>query len=317
MFLCCANIPILIKTKDITIMLHFESVFNVKEKSRKLYIKTPSGVFSGLDIRFDNELGTYIAAPNQETMTVADLQAKLTTLNAPKTINGECPYFLLDECIGTNLSTYLFTEPLTEKRFGVGSEYLVIATDVDLYNKVIKRRKFYTARHLNTTLSHLEATIFGTDDDEMRSKVDLNPVFQRGHVWTREQQISYIENFLRAPQSVNKTIYMNDLFIYGSVDKVTDDNNMVADKIVCLDGLQRLTAALDFVHGKFTIFNGVSYDDILNSPDRTRILNDCVFDINYLVLSNNKEVIDFYVDFNAGGTPHTKEEIERVKKLIA
>ena len=317
MFLCCANIPILIKTRNTIIMLHFEIALSVKEKSRKLYIKTPSGVFSGLNIRFDNELGTYIATPNQETMTVADLQAKLNALNAPKTINGERTYFLLDECIGTDLSTYLFAEPLAEKRFGVGKEYLVIATDIDLYYNVIKRRKFQTAHHLNTTLANLEATIYGMDDDEMRSKVDLNPIFQRGHVWTREQQVAYIENFLRSPQTVNKTIYMNDLFIYGSAGKVTDENNMVAGKIVCLDGLQRLTAALDFIHGKFTVFGGVSYDDILNSPSRTRILNECVFDINYLLLSNNKEVIDFYVDFNAGGTPHTKEEIERVKNLIA
>ena len=298
-------------------MVHFESVFDIKDKSRKLYIKTPTGVFSGLDIRFDNKLGTYIATPNQETMTVADLQAKLNALNAPKEVNGKRTHFLLDECIGTELSTFLFSEPLAKKRFNVDKEYLVIATDVDLYNKVIKRRKFNTAHHLNTTLNHLETTIFGTDDDEMRSKVDLNPVFQRGHVWTREQQVAYIENFLRSPQTVNKTIYMNDLFVYSNVDKVTDENNMVAGKIVCLDGLQRLTAALDFVHGKFNVFNGVSYDDILNSPNRTRILNDCVFDINYLLLSNNKEVIDFYVDFNAGGTPHTKEEIERVKNLIA
>lgn len=298
-------------------MVNFESVFDIKDKSRKLYIKTPTGVFSGLDIRFDAELGTYVATPNQETMTVADLKDKLNALNAPKVVNGERTYFVLDECIGTKLSSFLFSEPLAEKRFGVDKEYLVIATDVDLYRNIIKRRKFQTAHHLNTTLANLEATIYGMNDDEMRSKVDLNPIFQRGHVWTREQQVAYIENFLRSPQTVNKTIYMNDLFIYGSVDKVTDENNMVAGKIVCLDGLQRLTAALDFIHGKFTVFGGVSYDDILNSPSRTRILNECVFDINYLLLSNNKEVIDFYVDFNAGGTPHTKEEIERVKKLIA
>lgn len=297
-------------------MVHFESVFDIKDKSRKLYIKTPTGVFSGLDIRFDNELGTYIATPNQETMTIADLQAKLNALNAPKEVNGKRTHFLLDECIGTELSTFLFSEPLAKKRFNVDKEYFVIATDIDLYHNVIKRRKFETAHHLNTTLSYLESTIYGTNDDEMRSKVDLNPIFQRGHVWTREQQVAYIENFLRSPQTVNKTIYMNDLFVYGNVDKVTEENNMVAGKIVCLDGLQRLTAALDFVHGKFTVFGGVSYEDILNSPTRTRILNDCLFDINYLVLSNNKEVIDFYVDFNAGGTPHTKEEIERIKKLI-
>jgi len=230
-------------------MLHFEIALSVKEKSRKLYIKTPSNVFSGLDIRFDNELGTYIATPNQETMTVADLQAKLNALNASKTINGERTYFLLDECIGTDLSTYLFAEPLAEKRFGVGKEYLVIATDIDLYNKVIKRRKFQTAHHLNTTLANLEATIYGMDDDEMRSKVDLNPIFQRGHVWTREQQVAYIENFLRSPQTVNKTIYMNDLFIYGSVGKVTDENN----KIIYTEKLpEKLVNSIPYFEAKQT-----------------------------------------------------------------
>ena len=29
-----------------------------------------------------------------------------------------------------------------------------------------------------------------------------------------------------------------------------------------------------------------------------------------------REVLQWYVDMNAGGTPHTTEEIDRVKKLI-
>lgn len=33
-------------------------------------------------------------------------------------------------------------------------------------------------------------------------------------------------------------------------------------------------------------------------------------------LKTEKEVLQWYVDMNSGGTPHTNEEIERVKKMI-
>jgi hypothetical protein len=33
-------------------------------------------------------------------------------------------------------------------------------------------------------------------------------------------------------------------------------------------------------------------------------------------LKTEKEVLQWYIDMNAGGTPHTTEEIDRVKKLI-
>ncbi len=33
-------------------------------------------------------------------------------------------------------------------------------------------------------------------------------------------------------------------------------------------------------------------------------------------LRTEKEVLQWYVDMNSGGTPHTSEEIERVKRMI-
>ena len=82
-------------------------------------------------------------------------------------------------------------------------------------------------------------------------------------------------------------------------------------------GYNDLTAALDFIHGKFTVFNGLSYDDILNSPNRTRILNECVFDINYLCYRITKKSSTFMLTLMQAGLHIQKEEIERVKKLIA
>ena len=33
-------------------------------------------------------------------------------------------------------------------------------------------------------------------------------------------------------------------------------------------------------------------------------------------LKTKREILQWYVDMNAGGTPHTNEEIERIKKMI-
>ena len=38
--------------------------------------------------------------------------------------------------------------------------------------------------------------------------------------------------------------------------------------------------------------------------------------LNVNDLKTEKEVLQWYVDMNAGGTPHTNEEIERVKRMI-
>lgn len=38
--------------------------------------------------------------------------------------------------------------------------------------------------------------------------------------------------------------------------------------------------------------------------------------LNVNNLKSEKEVLQWYIDMNAGGTPHTNEEIERVEKMI-
>ena len=80
---------------------------------------------------------------------------------------------------------------------------------------------------------------------------------------------------------------------------------------MCVDGLQRITVAQRFIHNEIKVFDSY-YEEF---QDSIRLLDACMF-LNVNDLKFEKEVLQWYIDMNAGGTPHTAEEIFRVKKLI-
>jgi uncharacterized protein with ParB-like and HNH nuclease domain len=133
--------------------------------------------------------------------------------------------------------------------------------------------------------------------------LQLNPKFQRGHVWTEQQQIAFLEYFFRGGKS-GLVCYFNK----------PDWNIHVPDEAyneyVCVDGLQRITACLRFVNNEIPIF-GCYYKDFEDKPRMKHTLR-----LNVNNLKTEKEVLQWYIDMNVGGTPHTLEEIERVKKMI-
>lgn len=137
--------------------------------------------------------------------------------------------------------------------------------------------------------------------------LQLNPEFQRGHVWTEEQQIAWLEYHLRGGKSGN-TIYLNNPF-WNSVRKAKQGEY---SDYVCVDGLQRIIAAQRFVHNEIKVF-GSYFDEY---EDKLRLVNDNTLILNVNDLKSEKEVLQWYIDMNAGGTPHTSKEIERVKQMI-
>lgn len=134
--------------------------------------------------------------------------------------------------------------------------------------------------------------------------LQLNPDFQRGHVWTEEQQIAWLEFFLKGGKSGN-IIYFNCPSWYWLVP------DGAYNEFVCVDGLQRLTAICRFINNEIKVFG--SY---FNEYTDLAILNRHPIKFNVNDLKTEREVLQWYVDMNAGGTPHTTEEIDRVKKLI-
>ena len=136
--------------------------------------------------------------------------------------------------------------------------------------------------------------------------LQLNPDFQRGHVWTEEQQIAWLEYHFRGGKSGN-TIYLNNPFWHSA----RESKDAEYKDYVCVDGLQRITAAQKFIHNEIKVF-GSYYNEF---EDGMRVLPQMMI-LNVNDLKTEKEVLQWYVDMNAGGTPHTNEEIERVKKMI-
>lgn len=74
--------------------------------------------------------------------------------------------------------------------------------------------------------------------------------------------------------------------------------------------MQRITAVTKFLKNEIKVF-GSYYKDF---EDKIPLSVDLIFNVNDL--KSEKEVLQWYIDMNAGGTPHTNKEIERVKQMI-
>lgn len=142
------------------------------------------------------------------------------------------------------------------------------------------------------------------ENEQKTMELQLNPDFQRGHVWTEEQQISWLEYFLRGGKSGNVVYFNCPSWHYEVKDGDYND-------YVCVDGLQRLTAIQRFIGNEIKVFG--SYFKEFEDPRRA---NQYTLKLNVNDLKTKKEVLQWYVDMNSGGTPHTSDEIQRVKRMI-
>lgn len=141
--------------------------------------------------------------------------------------------------------------------------------------------------------------------------IDLAPDFQRGHVWTRAQQEAYMTALLRGVLAKGlTTIQWNSPAFGRSLNPVTI--GLHPSQLVIVDGLQRLTAARAFLAGVITVADGLTYDEIKHSG---YLGLDHQLRFSVLALRSRAEVLSYYLAINAGGTPHSAEEIARVWAL--
>ena len=130
-------------------------------------------------------------------------------------------------------------------------------------------------------------------------KIELDPEYQRGHVWTEAQQIAYVEHVLHGGTG-GKDIYWN---CPGWMSTWTGPLELV-------DGKQRITAVLAFLDNKIPAF-GFYYREY---EDNLHILV-ATFRFHINNLRKRKDILQWYLDLNSG-VAHTDDELNKVRKML-
>jgi hypothetical protein len=132
--------------------------------------------------------------------------------------------------------------------------------------------------------------------------LDLDPDFQRGHVWTEAQQVRFVEYLLRGGE-----VGMNLIFNCPGHSGTT-----ARGPYVIVDGKQRLEAVRKFLRDELRVF-GHLRSEFRDTPR----MQQSRFQWVIVEIDTRLELLQFYRDLNAGGTPHAPEEITRVDEMIA
>lgn len=146
----------------------------------------------------------------------------------------------------------------------------------------------------------LRGVVRFVEDQVKELGLDLDPDFQRGHVWTEGQQILWLQHHLRGGKS-GRIIYFN---FPGWRSSYKGD-------FVIVDGKQRLEAIRAFIENEIPVF-GACYEEYTD-PQMLRGMNTMRLNVNNL--PTRAAVLQWYIEMNAGGTPHSDEEIAKVLAL--
>lgn len=178
-------------------------------------------------------------------------------------------------------------------------------------------------QHINTLVRPLSTAGYGCDYDwrdletaltryEKHYGLNLLPDFQRGHVWTQRQQEHFIENMMRGVIPTSNLLIQFNCPHWDLHDYAGD----LPREMQILDGLQRLTAVREFMAGRVLAFGlpiegfeGTSFDARRRTQYRFR------FEVH--TFTRRADLLQHYLDINAGGTPHGAAELDRVRALLA
>ncbi len=200
----------------------------------------------------------------------------------------------------------------TAAHFGLSERYWEQLSEKDraLYGEFRPLRK--AAYMVQVPINRVEAALADLDDDARRQggQLELIPDFQRGHVWTQDKQIAFMESVVRGVAPL--VIRFNCPGWQGDASAALTDMN--PHSVVCIDGLQRLTAMREFMAGKFKIFDKYSVDDLDNTPFSFRRMG-MMWSQEVFNFQKRSDLLQFYLDLNSGGVVHSDAELERVRGL--
>lgn len=155
---------------------------------------------------------------------------------------------------------------------------------------------------------HLEVSLERySEDGKGWNGLDLDPPYQRAHVWNETKQRQYVEYILRGGKS-SRDLYFNHPNWMGNFRGVLE----------LVDGKQRLEAVRKFLRNELRIFPSVLNDQrgFLYSDFTDGLPIHAGFKFHINDLKTRKEVLQWYLDLNEGGVVHTEEELSKVREML-
>jgi len=159
-------------------------------------------------------------------------------------------------------------------------------------------KRFKTANYrVDVSLGYVLKQLESWADGQV---VELDPPYQRGYVWTREQAISYLEYIFKGGIS-GRDIFWNCSSWFKGFDT----------PVVLVDGKQRIKAVMDFLCGELPIFGHYlrEFEDVI-----PMVIPSLCFHVNDL--EDPVEIVQWYIDMNTGGTYHTEKDLSVAKEYL-
>lgn len=142
---------------------------------------------------------------------------------------------------------------------------------------------------------------------------DLDPDFQRGHVWADALRSAFVEHLLRGGMHGRTLVWNSPTYEPHGTLKHRD----LPDTLVLVDGKQRYTAVTRFLAGEVTVFGGHRYEDF--DDDSKQQMGSATGQLRMFMnvhsLQFRRQLLDLYLQMNEGAVAHDPAEIARVKAL--
>lgn len=136
--------------------------------------------------------------------------------------------------------------------------------------------------------------------------LNLDPDYQRDHVWTDEQAEAFVGHFIEG--GAVPMIILNSHEGWIEPDEVVDGKQRIQALMRWLTG----DIAAELTDGRRLYWNDLDEE----SKHRMSSITGPRIEIGYVMLSR-AEVLRLYLRLNRGGTVHTDSEIDKVRELLA
>jgi len=143
-------------------------------------------------------------------------------------------------------------------------------------------------------------------EDEREYICDYDPDFQRGHVWTPKQQHDWMVHYIRGGDSGRRLFFNHPGWQgdYGS------------GSLELVDGKQRIEAIRAFLADEVSVWGHTYSEFCVTDTDRRLFMGLNTVRINVNNLPTRAAVLQWYLEMNDGGTPHTSEELQKVRYML-